>query len=449
MSVESSKLNVERSAKPSPNLLRKLDYAVLQQCMHCGMCLPTCPTYDATKVERNSPRGRIALMRAVADGKIETSEAFADEMYFCLGCLACETACPAGVNYTELFETARAEAERSGVLQSPKRDAIRGVLLKGLFTRPRLLRFVGRLLWLYRASGAQAVFRGLKLNALLPYRLRELKRMTPRAQAKFSHQLIREVERPVGDVKYRVGLLTGCVQDIVLADVNRDTAEVLVANGCKVFTPQVQFCCGSLHAHNGDVETAKALARKQLDAFNLDSLDAIITNAAGCGSHLKHYDHLLADDPLYVGKARLWSHKLRDIHEWLAEIGVRKPAVAPTSQKVTYHEACHLCHGQKITRQPREVLKTIPGLQLTELAESTWCCGSAGIYNITQPEMAAKLQERKLGHIARAGTPVVATANPGCHLQLESGARKFAVDVEVRHPISLLAEAYRRETPQD
>ncbi len=453
MSVESSKLNVERSAKP-PNLLRELDYAVLQQCMHCGMCLPTCPTYDETKVERNSPRGRISLMRAVADGRIETSKAFGDEMYFCLGCLACETACPAGVDYTTLFETARAEAERAGVLKSPKRAAIRGLLLKGLFTRPRLLRFVGRLLWLYRASGAQAVFRGLQLYRLLPYRFRELERMTPQAQAKFSHQLIREVERPVGEVKYRVGLLTGCVQDIVLPGVNRDTAEVLTANGCKVFTPPVQYCCGSLHAHNGDVETAKALARKQLDAFNLDSLDAIITNAAGCGSHLKHYDRLLADDPLYVGKARLWSHKLRDIHEWLAEIGVRRPEIGNQKSeignlRVTYHEACHLCHGQKITRQPREVLKAIPGLQLTELAESTWCCGSAGIYNITQPEMAAKLQERKLGHIARAGTPIVATANPGCHLQLESGARKFAVDVKVRHPISLLAEAYRREKRPD
>jgi glycolate oxidase iron-sulfur subunit len=442
--------NVERSAKPPSNLLRNLDYSVLQQCMHCGMCLPTCPTYDATKVERNSPRGRISLMRAVADGRIETTKAFAEEMYFCLGCLACETACPAGVNYTELFETARAEAERAGVLKNPRRNVIRGLLLKGLFTRPRLLRFVGRLLWLYRASGAQAVFRGLHLHRLLPYRLRELERMTPRAEAKFSHQLIREVERPAGEVKYRVGMLTGCVQDIVLACVNRDTADVLVANGCEVTTPPVQFCCGSLHAHNGDVETARLLARRQLDAFNLDSLDAIITNAAGCGSHLKHYDHLLADDPLYAGKARLWVRKLRDIHEWLAEIGIRPPAIDNQKSQienfqVTYHEACHLCHGQKITRQPRQVLQAIPGLQLSELPESTWCCGSAGIYNITQPEMAAKLQERKLGHVAQTGASVVATGNPGCHLQLESGARKFGVQVEVRHPVSLLAEAYRRE----
>lgn len=439
----------ERSDKPK-NLLRDLDYAIIQQCMHCGMCLPTCPTYDATKVERNSPRGRIALMRAVADGDIETTRALGEEMYYCLGCLACETACPAGVDYTTLFETARAEVERAGVLKNPRRNFIRSLLLKGLFTRPRLLRFTGRLLWLYRATGAQAIFRGLGLNRLLPYRLRELERMTPRAQSKFSHQLIREIERPPGEVKYRVGLLTGCVQDIVFSNINRDTMEVLVANGCEVFTPRVQPCCGSLHAHNGETETAKFLARRQLDAFNLDSLDVIISNAAGCGSHLKKYDHLLADDPEYVAKARLWAHKMRDIHEWLAEIGVRPPRTDPSQPppaptQVTYHEACHLCHGQKITRQPREVLRAIPGLQLTELEESTWCCGSAGIYNITQPEMAAKLQERKMDKIARTGAPVVATSNPGCHLQLESGARKFGVKVSVRQPISLLAEAYRRE----
>src|SRR5687768_5982544 len=185
------------ASEPRPALhLAKLDFSILQQCFHCGMCLPTCPTYDATKLERNSPRGRIALMRGIAEGKLGVTRAFGDEMYFCLGCLACETACPAGVDYTTLFETARAEAERAGVLKSPKRDAIRGVLLKGLFTRPQLLRFVGRLLWLYRASGAQAVFRGLRLYRLLPFRFRELERMTPRAQAKFSHQLIREVERP-------------------------------------------------------------------------------------------------------------------------------------------------------------------------------------------------------------------------------------------------------------
>ena len=447
MSVERSALSVQRSARAhSP--IRELDYALLQQCIHCGMCLPTCPTYDATKVERNSPRGRIALMRAIADERLEPTRIFGEEMYFCLGCLACETACPAGVKYSRLFEAAREEAEAAGVLRSPRRDAIRSLILRGLFTRPRLLRFAGRLLWFYRASGAQNLLRILRLNRLLPYRYRELERMTPAASSKFSAQLIEPVERPRDRIRHRVGMLTGCVQDIVFSAINRDTVDVLLANGCEVHTPRVQYCCGSLHAHNGEVEVAKDLARRQIDAFAVDALDAIITNAAGCGSHLKSFGVLLEDDPKYSARASAWSAKVRDIHEWLCESGFRKPQARRGESgklSVTYHEACHLCHGQKITRQPREVLNAIPGVDLIELTESTWCCGSAGIYNITQPGMAAKLQERKLAHIAETGASIVATANPGCILQLESGARKFATPVAVRHPISLLAEAYRSE----
>ncbi len=412
------------------------------------MCLPTCPTYDATKIERNSPRGRIALMRAIADDRLEASRTFGEEMYFCLGCLACETACPAGVKYAQLFEAAREEAEEAGVLRKPARQAIRSLVLRGLFTRPRLLHLFGRLLWLYRATGAQVVFRFLRLNALLPYRLRELERMTPQARAKFSNQLIKEKEHPPGPIAYRVAVLTGCVQDIVFSDINRDTVDVLLANGCEVYTPARQYCCGSLHAHNGEVPVAKKLARRQIDVFDASRFDAIITNAAGCGSHLKSYGVLLADDPQYSERARAWSAKVRDIHEWLCEIGFRRPAAGKArlgKRSVTYHEACHLCHGQKITQPPREILKSIPDLELTELVESTWCCGSAGIYNITQPEMAARLQERKMRHIAETGAATVVTANPGCLLQLESGTRRFSQKIEVRHPISLLAEAYRSE----
>jgi glycolate oxidase iron-sulfur subunit len=438
-------LSVERSAKArSP--IHKLDYALLQQCIHCGMCLPTCPTYDATKIERNSPRGRVALMRAIADRRLEPTSIFGEEMYFCLGCLACETACPAGVKYSQLFEAAREEAEEAGVLRNPRRDVIRSLILKGLFTHPRLLRLAGRLLWLFRASGAQSLLRLLHINRMLPYRYQELERMTPAAKAKFSCHLIKPVERPTGGIAYRVGMLTGCVQDIVFSDINRDTVDVLLANGCEVRTPSIQYCCGSLHAHNGEVELAKDLARKQIDAFDTSALDAIITNAAGCGSHLKSYGILLADDARYSERARAWSAKVRDIHEWLCLINFRRPQIRSERKlSVTYHEACHLCHGQKITRQPREVLNAIPGLELKELIESTWCCGSAGVYNITQPEMAAKLQERKLRHIAETGAPIVATANPGCILQLESGARRFSMRVSVRHPVSLLAEAYRSE----
>ncbi len=425
--------------------LHSLDYSVLQQCMHCGMCLPTCPTYDDTLMERNSPRGRISLMRAIADNKLEVTKEFGDEMYFCLGCLACETACPAGVNYSHLFEVARAEVERAHVLDTPQRSVIRSVVLRGLFTRPRLLRVVGRLLWLYRVTGAQAIFRGLKLNRLLPKRFQGLEGQTPNACARFSHQLIKPIEKPATGAKYQVGVLTGCVQDVLFSDINRDTVEILLANNCEVHTPAVQPCCGSLHAHNGDMDSAAELARRQLDLFDVEKLDAILTNAAGCGSHLKTYGRLLADDPVYAKRAAMWSAKLKDIHEWLAEIGIRSPLGSAPEKKVTYHEACHLCHGQKITKQPRALLKAIPGLKLVELPESTWCCGSAGIYNITQPEMAAKLQKRKLEHIISTGVGTVATANPGCHLQLVNGAEKAGHSLEVVHPVSLLARAYRAE----
>ncbi len=426
--------------------LRQLDYSVLQQCMHCGMCLPTCPTYDATKVEKHSPRGRIALMRAIADEEIDISKSFGDEMYYCLGCLACQTACPAGVDYAHLFEVARSEAETSGVMSNPQRNLAHSLLLRGLFTRPRLLRFVGRLMWFYRASGIQAIFRNLQLNRLLPRRLQDLESQTPVVQARFSHQLIRPIETPpTNTARHRVGLLTGCVQDLVLPNVNRDTAEVLLANGCEVHTPAVQSCCGSLHGHNGEMDTARELARRQIDQFDVDKLDAIITNAAGCGSHLKTYGRLLADDPAYADRARTWDRKLKDIHEWLAEIGFRPPTTELPSAKTTYHDACHLCHGQAITRQPREVLAAIPGLEMVELPESTWCCGSAGVYNITQPETSADLKKRKVDHILSTDATVVATANPGCHLQIAHGLRQAGSQADVVHPISLLASAYRAE----
>lgn len=428
-----------------------LDYSVLQQCMHCGMCLPTCPTYEETKLERNSPRGRISLMRAVADGELEVSRAFGEEMYYCLGCLACTTACPAGVNYAELFETARAEVERQGVLASPKRDFIRWSVVKVLFTRPRLLRFTGRLLWLWQASGGQAAFRALRLNRLLPPNLCRLEPQAPRVRRKFSHQLIDAVEQPAAPSRARVVVLTGCVQDLVFSDVNRATVDVLLANGCEVHTPPVQPCCGSLHAHNGDVDSARSLARRQLDLIDPFAFDAIISNAGGCGSHLRGFGHLLAEDPVYAARAAEWSRKLKDVQEYLVEIGFRPPRAAAgdagAAGATTYHESCHLCHGQKVSAQPRAVLRSLPGVELRECAEATWCCGSAGIYNITQPGTSAWLLERKLGHIEATGARVVATANPGCHLQLENGLRaRGGPPVRVAHPVVLLAEAYRAES---
>jgi glycolate oxidase iron-sulfur subunit len=427
--------------------LKTIDYSLLQQCMHCGMCLPTCPTYDATGRERNSPRGRIALMRAIADGELEVTPTFADEMSYCLGCLACQTACPAGVNYGVLFETARADIQAAQVDTSAKRRFWRTLTLRFLFMRPAALRLAARLLRLYQRTGLESGFRRLGLTRLLPADLRRLEPQAPAISRQFSDDLIAAEEQPAGAGRYRVALLTGCVQDLVFADVNRDSADVLLANGCSVSTPRSQPCCGSLHAHNGELELASELARRMIDRIPPDRYDAIITNAGGCGSHLRHYSSLLGGDLLYRERAQLWDAKVRDIQEWLMEIGCRTPAAAPfdTPTDVTYHESCHLVHGQKIARQPRAMLRLIPGIRLIELPESSWCCGSAGIYALTQPDQAEKLLERKVGHIATTGASIVATANPGCHLQIARGLKDAGAGVSVMHPVSVLAAAYRRE----
>jgi glycolate oxidase iron-sulfur subunit len=427
--------------------LKTIDYSVLQQCMHCGMCLPTCPTYDATGRERNSPRGRIALMRAIADGDLEVNRAFADEMSYCLGCLACQTACPAGVNYGVLFETARSDIQRAQVDDSLRRRFWRGLTLNFLFMRPRVLRSAGRMLRLYQHTGLEAVARRLKLTSLLPADLRRLEPQAPSIAARFSDQLIAAREVPRTAVRGRVAVLTGCVQDLVFPGVNRDTVDVALANGFEVETPRSQPCCGSLHAHNGEVEMARALARRLIDGIPPDRFDAILSNAGGCGSHLRQYGHLLEDDPAYAERAKEWDRKLRDVHEWLVEIGCRAPSQSPFDRPapITYHESCHLVHGQKVARQPRALLRLLPGVTLTELPESSWCCGSAGIYALTQPDQAEALLQRKVANVRTTGATVVATANPGCHLQIARGLKESAANIQVVHPVSLLAAAYRRE----
>jgi glycolate oxidase iron-sulfur subunit len=410
-------------------------------------------------------------------------------MSYCLGCLACTTACPAGVDYAHLLETARSEAEQRGLIQTPTRRFVRWFTMRFMFVHPRVMRAVGRLLWLYQITGLQTLVRSLKLTALLPRSIRELEPATPQICPPFSDALIARVEPARSTKRYRVALLTGCVSDLILAEVNRATVDVLVENGCEVFTPRNQHCCGSLHEHNGDLDTARRLACLQINTIDPYSVDAIISNAGGCGSHLKHYDRLLADDPSYAARAVEWTRKTKDISEWLVEMGFRRPLppkterstsnikhptpnfrITPTQNPpgtstlkvgcstldvrdksartaLTYHESCHLAHGQKISAAPRVILRSLPGYELRECAEATWCCGSAGIYNITQPATAAWLQKRKVGHLRATEAEVVATANPGCHLQILNGLRAAgAAQVRVVHPIVLLAEAYRNET---
>ncbi len=445
----SSPASHQAGDKGRVSFLKNLDYSVVQQCMHCGLCLPTCPTYEATKIERHSPRGRISLMRAVADDRLEMTRVFADEMYYCLGCLACVTACPAGVDYAELFEQARAEAEASGVLRNPRRNLIRAFAIRWMFMDHARLQLVGRVLRLYQQLGLQSLVRGSGVLKLLPRRLQELEAITPDIQPAFTDDLVPRVTPARAPARYRVAMLTGCAQDLIYSNINRDTVTVLARNGCEVVTPRDQLCCGSLHAHNGEWNLARELAKKQLQQIPPEQFDAIITNAGGCGSHLKHYRKLLADDPAYRDRAALWDKKVKDIHEWLMKTGVRAPAPTKGSAPVsivTYHESCHLAHGQKITLQPRQILALVPGIRVVELPESTWCCGSAGVYNITQPEMAGQLLERKLRHIRSTGADTVATGNPGCLLQLVNGAKQQGWNLRVVHPITLLAEAYTAES---
>lgn len=429
--------------------LQELDYAALQQCMHCGMCLPTCPTYDATGRERHSPRGRIALMRAVADGELAISQTFAEEMSYCVGCLACQTACPAGVDYGELLGTARAQIEGTPLARPRERAFWRAISLRGLFLSPRLLRAAGVVLRGYQASGLAALARRLRLTRLLPSALARLEADTPIVGPAFSNALIRATERPAGAApRYRVALLTGCVQDLIFASVNRDTADVLLMNGCEVDTPPRQPCCGALHAHNGELAAARTLARRMIDLIPPERYDAIITNAGGCGAHLRHYARLLGEDPRHAARARVWDAKVRDIHEWLVDIDARMPAVGPFDRptRVTYHDACHLAHGQRVVDQPRALLARLPGVSCVPLTEASWCCGSAGVYSITQPEQSAALLARKIAHVLATGASVLVTANPGCHLQIARGLQAQAVPMDVRHPVTLLASAYRRES---
>ena len=428
--------------------LEAMDYSVVQQCMHCGMCLPVCPTYELTKRERHSPRGRIALMRAVADRELDLDQAFSDEMAYCLGCLACQTACPAAVDYAQLFEVSRAASEKGPQKGKGTRCLYRWLSLRLLFRFPRLLRLFGRMTerlqhwrimdWWYESA----------LFQWLPQRWRRLMRMTPTMSGDFSDALIEPLEEPDGISDYEVGLLTGCVQDIAYAQINRDTVDVLLVNRCTVITPRLQSCCGSIHGHNGDIETAREMARRNIDAFPVDSLDAIITNSGGCGSHLKHYGRLLNNDLEYAERARVWDGKIRDIHEWLGEIGICQPErdenLENVPLRVAYHESCHLSHGQKVVSAPKEVLRSVPGLELIDLPEANWCCGSAGVYSITQPETSDALLARKVAHILSVRPEVVATANPGCDLQLKRGLEEAGVgSITVAAPVSLLASAYR------
>jgi glycolate oxidase iron-sulfur subunit len=415
-----------------------LDKKLLKECVHCGLCLDFCPTYRLLGHEADSPRGRIYQIRQVYEGKRSADDPdFREHIYACLDCRACQTACPSGVQYGAIIEAARAVAEP--VNRSEK--TIGRAILGSVFTRRPLLDAAGLGLRVYQRSGLQRLVRQTGALRVLPTRLREMEAMLGPAQGGVRRWAAPHVTPARGSVRYRVGFIEGCVMPQLFGDTNAATVRVLAVNGCVVYSPPSQGCCGALQMHTGDRPTAQDLARRNIDAFGPLELDAIIINAAGCGSTLKEYGHLLGDDPHYAERARVFASKVKDVSEFLASVEL----VAPTKSvpvRVTYQDACHLVHGQGIRQQPRKLLAQIPGLELVEMKDSDVCCGSAGIYNLTHLELSIRVLDEKMDNLLATGVRTVVAANPGCTMQLVYGARRRGVQLELVHVVDLLDRAY-------
>ena len=433
---------------PRPGVLAELEYGLLLQCVHCGLCLPSCPTYAELGQEPDSPRGRIYLIKALADGRIELSDSAAEHLSLCLGCRACESACPSGVQYGHLIEAARAELEvrRPG---SVLRRWIRRAAFEGLLPHPALLRAVAGLLRFYQRSGFQRLVRASGVLRLLPATLAASEALLPPLPPAGRRGSLPEVTPARGTRRSVVGLLHGCVQDAVFRPHNEATIRCLARQGAEVRVPRAQRCCGALHAHAGDPETARTLARDTIAAFEAAAVEAVVVNAAGCGAHMKAYGHLLRGDPAWAARAAAFARKVVDVTEFLTRAPLVGP-IGPLPLRATYHDPCHLAHGQKVRGEPRALLRAVPGLELVELGEAEMCCGSAGIYNLTEPVMARRLLERKMTHVEATGAATVVTANPGCILQLAAGLRARGRDAEVLHIVEVLDRAYaaaERATP--
>jgi glycolate oxidase iron-sulfur subunit len=420
-------------------VLAHLDGARLLACVHCGFCLPTCPTYAELGIEPDSPRGRIYLLKALADGRLGLTDSVVRHLSLCLDCRACETACPSGVEYGWLIEAARVELERQRP-GSPGRRLLRRIALRGLLPRPGLLRAVARGLRLYQRSGLQRLVRSSGLLRLLPAGLRASEALLPPLPPVAGGRLP-AVTPARGSRRGRVALLAGCVQDAVFRADNEATIRCLVRNGAEVVVPPGQGCCGALQAHAGDPGTAAALARRTIAAFERAGATHVLVNAAGCGAHLKAYGRLLAGDPAWAPRAVAFARTVLDVTEFLARAPLRGP-LGPLPVRATYHDPCHLVHGQRVREAPRALLRAVPGLELVELRESELCCGSAGHYNLTEPEMAGRLLARKIRHVEATGAQVLVTANAGCLLQLQAGVRARGLTVEVLHVMTLLDRAY-------
>jgi len=412
------------------------------QCVHCGMCLEACPTYQETALEPHSPRGRVYLIKSVAEGKLQLNEFFKHPVSTCLDCRACETACPSGVQVGALIEEARGQLFRA---DPPKGFAkfVHKLFLHWLFPYPSRMQLLGTLLKAYQASGLAVAADRLGFKRLLPAHLREMEKALPKLTKPPALRTFPETLPAIGPKRAKVAVLTGCVMDVVFGDVNEATIRVLRRNGCEVWMPKTQTCCGALHVHAGDRDQAKRLARRNIDVFLSDDVDAVIVNAAGCGSTLKEYEELLKSDERYRDRAHAFSAKVTDVSQFLDRLGLIAPK-GRLEMTVTYHDACHLAHAQGVRTEPRRLLASIPGLRLVDLPDADRCCGSAGIYNLTHPEMAGQLLERKMNDIPQ-GCDAVVMGNPGCMMQFQVGVVRQDRTERIVHTVQLLDWAYGKE----
>lgn len=412
---------------------------LLDQCIHCGLCLPACPTYHVLQQETDSPRGRIQLMDAVASGRIDPDGAFRTHIDLCLGCRACEPACPSGVQYGALLERARSVLADSPDGQKPSgARRLRAAALGQLLPYRRRLRALAGLLRIYQRSGLQTMARR---SRLLGTRLRAIEELLPRIPDRYP-----AYDQPapaVGERRGAVVFLYGCVQDAFLSGVNEATVRVLQANGYDVHFPAGQTCCGAAPLHTGEAEIARMLARRNLDAFDPTRFAAVINNAGGCGATLKEYHHLLADEPHYAEKARQFVAKVQDVSEFLAA-NLHVPPTGYLDLQVTYADSCHLRNAQRVVEQPRTLLRRIPGVELVEQSRPDFCCGSAGVYNLLQTETAEAVLHAKMEDIARTGADVLVTTNTGCHMQYLHGVRQAGLNMRVMHLVELLDDSYAR-----
>ncbi|MBZ5500069.1 MAG: 4Fe-4S dicluster domain-containing protein [Acidobacteriia bacterium] len=411
-------------------------------CIHCGICLSACPTYLQLGGEADSPRGRIYLINAMQEGRIGAAgPRFQQHMLLCLECRACETACPSGVRFSAMMNEARAQIGKSRRL-SAGAAFVRYLVLRKIFLSRRLMHFSFRMLRFYQRSGIRRLLRASRILRLFPGHLIQMEALLPEIPKSprypWSEGIVRTGRK-------RVLLFEGCIMPELFGPVHEATVRVLQHHGFSVALPARQACCGAVHLHEGDPETARQLARKNIAAFEKEEAAAIIVNAAGCGAMLKEYDELLAADPAYAGRARAFSRRVRDISEFLDAIGINRN-MERLDLKVTYDDPCHLLHAQGIKAAPRNLLRSIPGLELVELRDADRCCGSAGIYNITHPEMSSRILDEKIANIIRSGAQVVASGNPGCLLQIQAGLRAKNLPTRVAHPIELIDQAYRPRT---